>query len=170
MKPVISNGHVVTIHCHLTFADDSVAPAFGSRRLVYLHGAKNIDPELERQLTGRKVGDTVTIPGQQIHFHAAGIDVRPATPEEQQQGRVDGPGGPVGAGARVAARVAGIAHRLESASDVLPDPYREVITLSRIAKLSRAEVAAKMGLTEAAVREMLPRALVALAAALRRDG
>jgi len=56
---------------------------------------------------------------------------------------------------------------LEAAFDELPDSYREVITLSRIAGLSRAEVAAQMGRTEAAVRNLLPRALATLAEALR---
>jgi RNA polymerase sigma-70 factor (subfamily 1) len=57
---------------------------------------------------------------------------------------------------------------LEAAFDSLPEHFREVITLSRIAKLSRVQVAEQMGRTEASVRNLLPRALVALAEALPR--
>lgn len=59
---------------------------------------------------------------------------------------------------------------LESAMDTLPDDYREVIALSRLARLSRAEVARQMGRTEDSVRNLLHRALVALAEAVRRLG
>jgi len=59
--------------------------------------------------------------------------------------------------------------RLEEAFDTLPEDYREVIALSRIARLSRSKVAEAMGRTEAAVRSLLPRALVALAAALAQQ-
>ncbi|MFY9344842.1 MAG: sigma-70 family RNA polymerase sigma factor [Planctomycetota bacterium] len=57
---------------------------------------------------------------------------------------------------------------LEGAFDDLPDDYREVISLSRIVRLSRAQVAEQMGRTEDSVRNLLPRALAALAEALRR--
>lgn len=58
MKPAIADGHVVTIHYRLTLDDGSVADqSFGGEPLVYLHGAQNIVPGLERQLTGKKVGD-----------------------------------------------------------------------------------------------------------------
>jgi hypothetical protein len=64
---------------------------------------------------------------------------------------------------------------LEAAFDELPEHYREVITLSRIAGLSRAEIAAHMGRSEASVRNLLSRALVVLAEAMAarwrtRDG
>ena len=52
---------------------------------------------------------------------------------------------------------------LEAAFDDLPEHYREVVTLSRIAQLSRAEIARQMGRTEASVRNLLSRALIALA-------
>jgi FKBP-type peptidyl-prolyl cis-trans isomerase SlyD len=59
MKPAIANGHVVTIHYRLTLDDGSIADdSFGGDPLVYLHGAHNIVPGLERQLTGKQVGDT----------------------------------------------------------------------------------------------------------------
>ena len=44
--------------------------------------------------------------------------------------------------------------RLESAFDRLPEDYREVIVLSRICGLSRAEVAASMQRSEASVRNL----------------
>lgn len=59
------------------------------------------------------------------------------------------------------------ARALEAALDTLPDDYREVIALSRIARLARAEVARQMDRTEASVRNLLHRALVALAEALQ---
>jgi RNA polymerase sigma factor (sigma-70 family) len=56
---------------------------------------------------------------------------------------------------------------LERAFDTLPEHYREVISLSRIARMSRAEVAIQMRRTEDSVRNLLSRALAALAEALR---
>ena len=53
--------------------------------------------------------------------------------------------------------------RIESAFDRLPEEYREVITLARIAGLSRAEIAERMGRREGAVRTLLSRALARLA-------
>jgi FKBP-type peptidyl-prolyl cis-trans isomerase SlyD len=60
MKPAIAEGHVVTIHYRLTLDDGSIADdSFGAEPLAYLHGAQNIVPGLERQLLGKKVGDTL---------------------------------------------------------------------------------------------------------------
>jgi RNA polymerase sigma-70 factor (ECF subfamily) len=63
---------------------------------------------------------------------------------------------------------------LEEAFDELPEHYREVITLSRIARVPRAQIAVQMGRSEDSVRNLLTRALVALAQTLdrrqRRDG
>jgi RNA polymerase sigma-70 factor (subfamily 1) len=53
--------------------------------------------------------------------------------------------------------------RLETAFEKLPEDYREVIVLSRIVGLSRAEIAEKMGRTEASVRNLVSRALAELA-------
>jgi len=58
--------------------------------------------------------------------------------------------------------------RFEAAMDELPEHYREVIALSRLARLGREQIAARMGRSEASVRNLLPRALVALAQALER--
>ncbi len=52
--------------------------------------------------------------------------------------------------------------RIESAFAELPDDYREVILLSRVVGLTRTEIASRMGRTEAAIRNLLPRALAAL--------
>ncbi len=57
---------------------------------------------------------------------------------------------------------------LERAFDTLPEHYREVISLSRVARLDRAQVAAEMGRSEDSVRNLLSRALAALAESLRR--
>ncbi len=59
---------------------------------------------------------------------------------------------------------------LEAAFDALPDDYREVIALSRIVRLSRAQVAEQMGRTDDSVRNLMPRALAALAEELRKRG
>ena len=53
--------------------------------------------------------------------------------------------------------------KLEAAFEKLPEDYREVIVLSRIVGLSRAEIAEKMGRTEASVRNLVSRALAELA-------
>ena len=48
----------------------------------------------------------------------------------------------------------------------LPEDHHEVIVLSRIVGLSRAQIAEETGRTEAAIRNLLPRALARLADAL----
>jgi RNA polymerase sigma-70 factor (ECF subfamily) len=58
--------------------------------------------------------------------------------------------------------------RIESAFDQLPENYREVITLSRVVGLSRAEIATELGTTEDAVRGLLSRALSRLSTILDR--
>ena len=55
--------------------------------------------------------------------------------------------------------------RLERAIDDLKPDYREVIYLSRIERLSNAEIAEKLGKSKGAVAMLLSRALVALTAA-----
>jgi RNA polymerase sigma factor (sigma-70 family) len=57
--------------------------------------------------------------------------------------------------------------RLEAAFDRLPEHYRDVVALSRIARLSRPEIAARLGRSEDSVRNMLHRGLVELARLLR---
>lgn len=58
MKAAIADGHVVTLHYRLTLDDGSIADeSFGGEPLVYMHGAHNIVPGLERQLVGKEVGD-----------------------------------------------------------------------------------------------------------------
>ena len=58
MKPAIANGHAVTIHFRLTLSDGTIAgESFGGEPLVYLHGQGDIVPGLERELTGKGVGD-----------------------------------------------------------------------------------------------------------------
>lgn len=60
--------------------------------------------------------------------------------------------------------------RLEAAMERLPDDYREVIGLCRIAGLSREEAGARMGgRAPGAVRMLLSRALVALSHELERE-
>ena len=56
----ITQDVVATIHYQLTLDDGSVVDSsFGQEPLVYLQGHGNIVPGLERQLDGKKVGDTI---------------------------------------------------------------------------------------------------------------
>ncbi|MBN2592843.1 MAG: sigma-70 family RNA polymerase sigma factor [Sedimentisphaerales bacterium] len=59
--------------------------------------------------------------------------------------------------------------RLESAIDDLKPDYREVIYLSRIERLSNAEIAEKLGKSKGAVAMLLSRALAALTAAYEKS-
>lgn len=59
--------------------------------------------------------------------------------------------------------------RIEAAFDELPGEYREVITLSRILRLSHAEIALKLGRSEGATRTLLYRALGRLSEVLERN-
>ena len=61
------------------------------------------------------------------------------------------------------------AERIERAFQGLPPDYREVILLSRIVGLSRAEAAREMGRSESAVRNLLHRALAQLAQAVEDE-
>lgn len=62
MKPAIADGHAVTIHYRLTLDDGSIADdSFEGEPLVYLHGAQNIVPGLERELAGKNVGDSCEV-------------------------------------------------------------------------------------------------------------
>jgi RNA polymerase sigma-70 factor (ECF subfamily) len=58
--------------------------------------------------------------------------------------------------------------RLERAIDDLKPDYREVICLSRIERLSNAEIAEKLGKSKGAVAMLLSRALIALTAAYEK--
>jgi RNA polymerase sigma-70 factor, ECF subfamily len=57
---------------------------------------------------------------------------------------------------------------IETAFDALPDEYRDVIMLSKVVGLPRAEVAVEMKRTEDSVRNLLHRALARLAEILER--
>ena len=93
---------------------------------------------------------------------------RPAAEEDRAQGE---PLADPSAGLSSASQVAiakETAEAMEQAFDLLTDDHREVITLSRIVGLPHAEIARLMGRSEAAVRVLLSRALVAYMAALDR--
>ncbi len=60
--------------------------------------------------------------------------------------------------------------RIEQAFDALPEDYREVILLARVVGMPRAEVAAALGRSEAAVRNLLHRALALLSQRLDPEG
>jgi RNA polymerase sigma-70 factor, ECF subfamily len=58
--------------------------------------------------------------------------------------------------------------QLEFALDRLPENFRELILMSRLAGMSHAEIAAQMGKKEGAVRTMLHRALAKLTTEMMR--
>lgn len=59
---VIADDMVVSIHYTLTLdGGETVDSSVGHEPLLYLHGAQNIVPGLESELTGRKVGDAFDV-------------------------------------------------------------------------------------------------------------
>lgn len=62
------------------------------------------------------------------------------------------------------------AEALAAAFTELSEEHREVITLARVVQLPHAVIAASMGRSEAAVRQLLVRALLQLAHQLKRRG
>lgn len=60
--------------------------------------------------------------------------------------------------------------RIESAFETLPDDYRRVIALTRIAGLSHADAAREMNRSEDSVRNLLSRALARLSGELVKGG
>ncbi len=60
--------------------------------------------------------------------------------------------------------------QLERIMDEMPDDYREVITLCRIARLPNSVVAEQMGRSVGAVRQLLGRALLQLSEKMKRVG
>lgn len=63
-----------------------------------------------------------------------------------------------------------LAGLLERAFDVLTNEQREVLTLHRIVGLPHAEIASQLGKSEDATRQLLHRAMAALAVAMRSCG
>jgi len=59
--------------------------------------------------------------------------------------------------------------RVEAAIDRLTEPQREVLTLARIVGLPHAVIAARLGKSEVAVRQLLVRAMAAVGAAVGAD-
>lgn len=58
----IDKDRVVSIHYKLTNDDGEVIDSSeGTEPLTYLHGAANIIPGLEKELTGKKVGDSLKV-------------------------------------------------------------------------------------------------------------
>ncbi len=59
---IISDGCIASFHYTLTNNDGQTLDSSESEGpLVYLHGAANIVPGLEKELAGKKVGDTLTV-------------------------------------------------------------------------------------------------------------
>lgn len=60
MSEKIENGSIVGLHYKLTGADGAVIDSCNDEEFLYLHGAENIVPGLEKALEGHVVGDEVT--------------------------------------------------------------------------------------------------------------
>ena len=62
MSLLIGNNSVVSMHYKLTDDDGNVLDSSeGSEPLVYLHGARNIIPGLEKELIGKVEGDSLQV-------------------------------------------------------------------------------------------------------------
>jgi FKBP-type peptidyl-prolyl cis-trans isomerase SlyD len=62
MQAAVASGKVVSIHYTLADDEGSVLDSSAGREpLAYLHGAGNIVPGLERELTGKRVGDALKV-------------------------------------------------------------------------------------------------------------
>lgn len=59
--------------------------------------------------------------------------------------------------------------RLEAAFDELPDHYRQVVTMARVAGLPHEEIAKQLGKTVGATRQILGRALIRLGDLMKED-
>jgi FKBP-type peptidyl-prolyl cis-trans isomerase SlyD len=57
----IADNHVVTLNYTLTDNDGTVIDQAQDGSFVYLHGAQNIIPGLEKELTGKVVGDQLNV-------------------------------------------------------------------------------------------------------------
>lgn len=57
----VAAGRVISIHYTLRERDEVIDSSGGEEPMEYLHGAENIVPGLEEQLTGRSVGETVHV-------------------------------------------------------------------------------------------------------------
>lgn len=58
---VVKDGMVVSLAYKLTADGEEIEEATADDPLDYLHGADNILPSLERELTGKKVGDKLKV-------------------------------------------------------------------------------------------------------------
>ncbi len=77
---IIAAKKVVSIHYTLTSGDgEELDTSAGGEPLVYLHGADNIVPGLERQLEGKKVGDKLdaVVPPKDGYGEHSGMSPQP---------------------------------------------------------------------------------------------
>lgn len=61
MSQIIEDNKVATVAYRLTVEGEIIDEATADDPLEYLHGAENIVPGLEKALTGKKVGDKLTV-------------------------------------------------------------------------------------------------------------
>ena len=80
-EKTIADGLVVMIHYTLSLEEGNAVDSSRDHGepLGYIHGAGHIVPGLERQLTGRSVGDrmTVTVPPEEGYGERTGPDPQP---------------------------------------------------------------------------------------------
>ena len=94
MTDVVADKKVVLFQYTLTDADGDEIDASGDEPMPYLHGADNIVPGLEREMAGKKVGDSFQVvvspedgygvcddaPEQQVERKAFPLDVEEGMP------------------------------------------------------------------------------------------
>ncbi len=83
----IANNHVVSFHYTLTNAEGEKLDQSQGEPLVYLHGAGNIIPGLEKALLGKTVGEkfTVTVPAAE-GYGEYNVDLVQEVPAKMFQG------------------------------------------------------------------------------------
>jgi len=85
----VSGNQVVQIHYTLHLGDDEVIDSSRGREpLVYLHGASNIVPGLERQIAEKAVGETFTavVPAAEGYGEVGAADPQPVSRENFPEG------------------------------------------------------------------------------------
>ncbi|MFT4702910.1 MAG: FKBP-type peptidyl-prolyl cis-trans isomerase SlyD [Bradymonadia bacterium] len=83
--PTVANNHVVFMHYVLKDADGNVIDASGDGEpMVYLHGASNIVPGLEKHLEGKAVGDKIdAVVAPEEAYGPAGVEESVAVGRDQ---------------------------------------------------------------------------------------
>lgn len=77
MSETVQHGKVVGFHYKLTLDSGEVVDESGNHPLPYLHGYGNIVPGLEKEMTGKSVGDAFTVQVPAAEGYGERLDVDP---------------------------------------------------------------------------------------------